>query len=268
MGTYLIIGGSGVMGMAAIKALRATYGKEATIVANWFGKDNQDLEIEGADHTLFGDITNPGCLEQIKSINGGSFDTMFYATALGEVGVPINKASQEQISQSNRLSFDPILHLEEELHVETIVTYSTFYLLRHQICSYGAMGHSKEAIEKWVLIPGKSKRTCIRAGLFHSASSRGIKLLLRKNAKNLEKFQDPLLQSYFKDVPPSQGIKKFEEGIRKEEKDTYGDSNTTADDLYLAHLTLFKTKNPVFVNVCGKKIWLSNEPLLLKDLSD
>ena len=265
MGTYLIIGGSGVMGTAAVRALRTTYGKKATIVANWFGKEDPDYKVEGADHTVFGDITDPGCLKTIQSFNGGRFDTLFYATALGEVGIPIKMATPEQIKQSNRLSFDPIPYLEENLEIGMIVAYSTFYLLKHQLGSYGAMAHSKEAIEKWTLQPGKSRHACIRAGLFHSASSRGIKLLLRKNAKNLEQIKDPLLQSYFKDVPPSEGIKRFEKGISNEEKETYGDSGTTADSLYQAHLTLFKTENPVFVNVCGEKIWLSGEPLLLKD---
>lgn len=265
MGKFLVIGGTGVMGTAAIQAIRATYGKEATIAANWYGKEDPDFKIENADHTLFGDITSPQCLEQIKSINGGNFDAMFYATALGEVGVPIKEATPEQISQSNKLSYDPIPFLENALEIGMIVAYSTFYLLKHQVCSYGAMGHSKEAIEKWVVQPGKSKHACIRAGLFQSPSSRAIKLLLRKNAKHLDKISSPLLRSYFENVPPSQGIQKFEEGIRNEEKEVYGDSPTTSENLYEAHLTLFKTENPVFVNVCGKKVWLSDEPMLLKD---
>jgi hypothetical protein len=126
------------------------------------------------------------------------------------------------------------------------------------------MGHSKETIEKWVLESGSSKHACIRAGLFESASSRGIKLLLRKTSKNLENLKDPLLRSYFENTPSSEGIKKFEEGIFSEEKEAYGDCRTKKDDLYKAHLELFKSKNPVFINVCGKKIWLNDEPLLLE----
>ena len=62
-----------------------------------------------------------------------------------------------------------------------------------------------------------------------------------------------------------EGIKKFEEGIFQEEKEAYGDARTKAENLYEAHLELFQSKNPVFVNVCGKKIWHTEEPLLLKD---
>ncbi len=262
---FLVIGGTGVMGTSAIQAVREHFGNDVIIVANWYGKEIPGLKIEGADHTLFGDINDPACREQIKSHNSGKYDYLFYATALGEVGIPIKDASQEDIERSNRLSFDPIPQLDEELDIGTIVTYSTFYTIRHQLSTYGAMGHSKEAIEKWTLESGPSKRVCIRAGLFESPSSRGIKLLLRKTAKNPENLKDPLLRSYFENNKSSEGIKKFEDGIFSEEQEAYGDCRTKQENLYQAHLELFKAENPVFINVCGKRIWMSEEPLLLKE---
>jgi len=265
MSNFLVIGGSGVMGQAAIKAVRKKFGNEANIIANWFGKEDPDFSIEGANKTIFGDISDPNCVNQILAENQEPFDYMFYATALGEVGVPIAEAQKESIAQSNRLSFDPVPMLEERLDIKTIVTYSTFYVIRHQLATYGAMGYSKEALEKWTLEKGKSHHACIRAGLFESQSSRGIKLLLRKSAKNPEKLKDPLLKSYFAGKSSKEGIKEFEEGIFSEEKEAYGDCRTNAEDLYQSHLALFEANNPVFVNVCGKKIWLSEEPQLLKD---
>ena len=265
MGNFLVIGGSGVMGQAAIKAVRKKFGNNANIIANWYGKTDTNISIDGATKTIFGDISDPNCVNQILAENKDPFDYMFYATALGEVGVPISQAHKESIDQSNRLSFDPILMLEETLNIKIIVTYSTFYVIRHQLATYGAMGFSKEAIEKWTLEPGKSHHTCIRAGLFESQSSRGIKLLLRKSAKNPDKIKDPLLKSYFLGKSSKEGIKEFEEGIFAEEKEAYGDCRTNSEDLYQSHLKLFETKNPLFVNVCGKRIWLSKEPQLLKD---
>ena len=265
MNNFLVIGGTGVMGTAAIKAVRENFGDTANIMANWYGKEEPGFTIEGVNETLFGDINDPQVLEKIKAFNNGQFDTLFYATALGEVGVPISEATPESIALSNKLSFDPILKLESELDVKTIVAYSTFYVIRHQLATYGAMGHSKEAIEKWIVEKGKVRHACIRAGLFESQSSRGIKLLLRKTAKHPENLRDPLLRSYFEGRSSKEGIKMFEEGIFKEEKEAYGDCRTTAEDLYQAHLKLFDTKEPVFINVCGKRIWLSVAPLLLKD---
>ena len=265
MKNFLVIGGTGVMGTAAIQAVRTHFGSDVNIVANWFGKEVDDFTIENIDTTIFGDITDPACVEKLKSAISGSYDYLFYATALGEVGTPIQEATAESIQQSNRISFDPIPKLEADLAPGTLVAYSTFYTIKHQLCTYGAMGHSKEAIEKWTIEPGSSKRACIRAGLFESPSSRGIKLLLRKAAKNPENLKDPLLRGYFDGVPSSQGIKSFEEGIFAEEKEAYGDARTTQADLYQAHLKLFESENPLFVNVCGQKIWLSEDPLLLKD---
>ena len=262
---FLVIGGSGVMGQAAIKAVRTKFGSDATIIANWFGKEEPGYQIEGSSKTIFGDISDPNCVNTILVENKKPFDYMFYATALGEVGIPIVEAQKDSILQSNRISFDPIPMLEDRLNIKTIVTYSTFYVIRHQLATYGAMGYSKEAIEKWTLEPGKSNHACIRAGLFESKSSRGIKLLLRKSAKNPENLKDPLLKSYFSGNSSKEGIKEFEEGIFKEEKEAYGDCRTNAEDLYQSHLTLFETDKPVFVNVCGKKIWLSDEPQLLRD---
>ncbi len=265
MNNFLVIGGTGVMGTAAIKAIREKFGDNANIMANWYGKEEPGFNIEGVNETLFGDINDPQVLEKIKAFNNGQFDTLFYATALGEVGVPIAEATSESIALSNKLSFDPILKLESELDVKTIVAYSTFYVIRHQLATYGAMGHSKEAIEKWTVEKGKVRHACIRAGLFESQSSRGIKLLLRKTAKHPENLRDPLLRSYFEGRSSKEGIKMFEEGIFKEEKEAYGDCRTTAEGLYQAHLELLECKEPVFINVCGKRIWLSVAPLLLKD---
>lgn len=265
MGKFLVIGGTGVMGTAAIQAVRKVYGKDAKIIANWYGKEIPGFKIEDADHTIFGDITDQNCIDAITAIDSDKFDYMFYATALGDVGTPISEATQEQIDKSNTLSYLPILDLEQKLDIDTIVVYSTFYAIRHQLATYGAMGHSKEAIEKWTVEPGKSRHVCIRAGLFESTSSRGIKLLLRKAAKHPENLKDPLLRGYFENVSSKEGIKSFEEGIFQEEKETYGDARTKQENLYDAHLELFKWENPIFVNVCGKKIWPSDEPLLLKN---
>ena len=71
-------------------------------------KADTNISIDGATKTIFGDISDPNCVNQILAENQDPFDYMFYATALGEVGVPISQAKKESIDQSNRLSFDPI----------------------------------------------------------------------------------------------------------------------------------------------------------------
>lgn len=264
MTSCVIVGATGVMGTAAREAFREHFGPDSRIVANWFAKTPSEEPVEGADATVFGDITSEECLAAIEQATGGRFDYLFYATALGAVGFPIKDATPEQIAESNRLSFDPLLTLEQRFDIGTLVAYSTFYLTRHQLGSYGAMGYSKEAIEKWAVAPGKSRHACIRAGLFESFSSRGIKLLLRKSAKNLDTLKDPLVRSYFENVTTSEGVEKFLEGIVREERELFGDSPTRPENLKQAHLALFQREKPVFINVCGSRIWPSEEPQLIE----
>ena len=45
MSNFLVIGGTGVMGTAAIKAVREKFGDTATILANWYGKEEPGFSI-------------------------------------------------------------------------------------------------------------------------------------------------------------------------------------------------------------------------------
>ena len=74
MGNFLVIGGSGVMGQAAIKAVRTKFGSEANIIANWFGKGDTEFTIDGANKTIFGDISDTNCVNKIKTENSLKFN--------------------------------------------------------------------------------------------------------------------------------------------------------------------------------------------------
>ena len=265
----LVIGATGVAGTAAIEAFRQTH-PQSHISAMWFGKPDPELQVSGADLTLFGDITDPSTIDALVSQRGDTFDWVFYATALGDVGFPIEDATAEQIAHSNRLSFDPMPMLVERLNIANIVGYSTFYTLPHQRVTYGAMGYSKECIEKWVVATaeGTTQRWAIRAGAFKSASSQGIKLLVRRRAKELAASDNPLLSELFKDRKSSEAIELLMENVHKEEQQELGDTGTDGESLRLAHLQLLEGPEAPIVNVAGKKIWVSNEPLLIQGSSD
>lgn len=259
----LVVGATGVAGGAGIAAVREVFGYSADITALWFGKEDTGEQVAGADHTLFGDITDPAVCDQVEATVGKSFDWCLYATALGDVGFPVSEATDEQIAASNRLSFDPLSMLEARFEIGAIVAYSTFYNLDHQKITYGAMGHSKAAIENWSLSNGKSRHCCIRAGAFKSASSQGIKLLVRRRAKQLAQAQDPLLRSFFEGVKPSEAVERLETAVFAEEREKFGDSGTDADGLKEAHIHLFKTGTDAFVNVSGQKIWESDDAQII-----
>ena len=46
MDCFLVIGGTGVMGTAAIQAVRQTYGKDAKIISHRYGKETARFEVE------------------------------------------------------------------------------------------------------------------------------------------------------------------------------------------------------------------------------
>lgn len=260
---FLVIGATGVAGQSGIAAIRQCFGSEAEVTGVWYGKPDAELTIEGADKTLFGDVASPEFVDELIAVAGETFDWCLYATAHGEVGFPIDEATEEQIAASNRLSFDPLGLLEQRLEIGTLVAYSTFYSLEHQKITYGAMGHSKAAIEQWAMQSGKSRHLCIRAGAFKSASSQGIKLLVRRRAKQLAESDNELLRRYFKDVKPSEAVENLERAVLDEEREVYGDSGTDATALTAAHLAMFSGTDAPFVNVCGQKIWVSQEPQII-----
>ena len=259
----LVIGATGVAGSAGIAALRERFGDDINITGVWYGRKPDEIEIDGTDRTLFGDITEPGFLDEIATKVSESFDWCLYATALGDVGFPVSEATDEQIRNSNRLSFDPMLVLEERFDITHMVAYSTFYNLDHQRITYGAMGHSKYAIEQWALKSGKSRHICLRAGAFRSASSQGIKLLIRRRAKALAESNDPLLRSFFANIKPSIAVENLETAVFAEEREVYGDTETDVDGIRAAHLAIFDAPETIFMNVCGKRVWSSAEVLPL-----
>jgi len=261
---FLVIGATGVMGTAAIQAVREHYGTEARVVGVWYGRKESAIDVPGVDTLVFADIGAPEAYDAIAAAAGGTaFDWCFFATALGEVGFPVAEATAEQIAAANRLSFDPLQQLESRFEIGTLVGYSTFYDLAHQKITYGAMGHSKHAIETWAVQPGASRRCCIRAGAFRSASSQGIKLLVRRRAKELAKSGDPLLRSFFIDAKPSQAVERLERAVFDEERKCFGDTGTDLVALTAAHRELLGGIDAPFLNVAGKRIWPSQKALPL-----
>ena len=93
---------------------------------------------------------------------------------------------------------------------------------------------------------------CLRAGAFRSASSQGIKLLVRRNAKALAESPDPLLRSFFAGAKPSEAVERLEQAVFDEERAVLGDTGTDLDALVAAHRVLLDAPQGPFVNVAGR----------------
>lgn len=260
MERFLVIGGTGVAGTAAIRAVRQRFGEAAHVTAVWYGRRPEEIAIDGADTVLYGDATAPETWDRVAAASGEAYAGLFYATAMGEVGFPARMATPEQIAASNALSFDPMPRLEERFDLGFILGYSTFFNLAHQQVTYGAMAHSKAAIEQWVAQPGPSRRVCIRAGAFASGSSHAIKLLVRRNAAKLAEIDDPILREYFVGTKPSEAVDRLQEAVFAEERERFGDTHTDETGLVAAHLKVFEEPAARFVCVCGKRVWLDDAP--------
>lgn len=264
MPNLLVIGASGVAGTAAILGAREQFGQDARITGVWYGHGPEDRLPRGLDAAIEADASAPDFVDRVKRQLGDSFDYLFFATAVGDVGFPVDEATPEQVQKACRISFDPLVRLEAELRIGRAVGYSTFYTLPHQRINYGAMGPAKEKLEKWVAEPGtEGRRACIRAGAFTSASSRAIKLMLRRRARQLAESPNPLLRELFENRKPSEAVEELERVVQEEERSNYGDTGTTADDLREAHGVLFRNPSARFVNVCGRRVWISDLPEFL-----
>jgi len=259
----LVVGATGVAGRSAIEALREQFGESVEIVGLWHGDEPDQAARIPIDRGFSCDVADSGAPALVGDRVGRQFDFLFFATARGDVGFPIHEADEAQIAEAERVSFLPIRAFEQQFAIGKIVGYSTFFTLKHQRINYGAMGHSKLRLERWAAEPGKDNRACIRAGAFQSTSSRAIKLLLRRNAKRLAASADPLVRSFFRDMKPSEAVARLEAAVAEEERAVYGDTGTGPDDLRRAHLRLFADPGARFVNVCGRRIWTSSEPLRL-----
>lgn len=271
MTRIVVVGGTGVAGTAAIRASRERFGSDAHVTAVWYARKEEPLDIPGADAVLFGDVSDPGTLERIRAVTGDAIDFLFYATARGDVGFPVSEATPEQVAAANVVSFDPLLTFERAFRCGLLVGYSTFFRLRIQEITYGAMGHAKARIERWV---GESPRhACIRAGAFASESSRAIGLLLGRMARDKGSLADPMVQDFFAGRSTQEGLERLHATARAEEREAFGDSGTGPEGLLEAHRALLRTEfaeavaegrkpdrgSPRFVNVCGMKVWRSAE---------
>lgn len=257
---FLVVGATGVAGTAAIQAIRHHFGPPAELTALWYGPTSDNEGIPGADHSLHVDISSPDAVETIRRASGDVFDFCFFAMARGEVGFPIEQSTPQQVAEACRFSVDPLEALEAGLSVGVLVAYSTFYNLVHQRINYGAMGYAKEKIELWAGDSGRSRHVCIRAGAFQSASSKAIKLMLRRRSREFGPNADPLLRSFFEGRKPSEAVDLLEQAVLEEERQRYGDTGTNLEGLREAHLALFENPEARFVNVCGRKIWISENP--------
>jgi hypothetical protein len=188
----LIVGGSGVAGQCAIRAVR-----EADTRAKIWSTSSREGKVEGADFTLSGIDLNQRSsrspqLKQFKE----PLDYLFYTPAFGSVGAPVAEAKRDEVHQALAFCLDPMVALTEALKPKMTVAYTAYYFKPHLLAFYGALAYVKYATER-LAVDNPQQYKCLRIGSFVSKATRGIGLLLQRMAKSAPHLK-PLMDEYAK----------------------------------------------------------------------
>jgi nucleoside-diphosphate-sugar epimerase len=250
----LIIGGSGVAGQCAMRAIRQ-FNPDARIWAT----SSRDGNVEGADVTLNGiDLNKVESVAQLKQFKE-PLDYLFYTPAFGSVGAPVAEAKREAVLQAMAFCLDPMVALTEALKPKMTVAYTAYYFKPHLLAFYGSLAYVKYATERLAVQHPHQYKT-LRIGSFVSKATRGIGLLLQRMSKTAPHLK-PLMDEYAKS-----GLKFsdfFFKYIGEQEKQNIAGDRpyhmTTEDDIVEAHLHLLKGEEAPIINVLGSQIWTETE---------
>ncbi len=246
----LIVGGSGVAGQCAIRAI-----KKHDPAARIWATSSKDGDVTGATETIRHiDLNQPQAIQQLKNF-GEKLDFLFYTPAFGSVGAPVSAATKDEVRQANAFCLDPMVELTEALKPKMTVAYTAYYFKPHLLAFYGALAYVKYATEK-LAVENPQQYKCLRIGSFVSKATRGIGLLLQRMSKTAPHLK-PLMAEYAKS-----GMKFsdffFDYIARQEKQNIAGDRPyhmTTEDDIVAGHLRLLTGEAAPIINVLGSEIW-------------
>lgn len=246
----LIVGGSGVAGQCAIRAI-----KQHDPAAQIWATSSKEGEVPGATETIRHiDLNQPQAIEQLKDF-GEKLDFLFYTPAFGSVGSPVSAATQAEVRQANAFCLEPMIALTEALKPKMTVAYTAYYFKPHLLAFYGALAYVKYATEK-LAVENPQQYKCLRIGSFVSKATRGIGLLLQRMSKTAPHLK-PLMDEYAKSGMKFSDF--FFDYIAKQEKlNIAGDRPyhmTTEEDIVTGHIRLLRGEAAPIINVLGSEIW-------------
>ncbi|HMV79347.1 MAG TPA: hypothetical protein PL048_12745 [Leptospiraceae bacterium] len=177
MNYYLVIGGSAVSGEQTISAIRSE-DKDAYIIST----SSKEGDVQNADETFRNiDLRSEESISRIsEGLKDRHLKSLIYIPARGMVGKPVQYADKAEYLDSLNFSVIPMLKLTKVLKPGLSVWFSGFMWLKPLMLFYGTMTYTKITMEQITLqFPKQFK--CIRYGMFHSDSVRGISVLVQKS---------------------------------------------------------------------------------------
>ncbi|MFZ5629523.1 MAG: SDR family NAD(P)-dependent oxidoreductase [Spirochaetota bacterium] len=247
----LVVGGSGVAGQCAIRAVRQ-FDAQAEI----WSSSSKAADVPGAHHTVHGvDLSKADGLKPLLALTE-KFDYLFHTPAFGSVGAPVAQATKPEVESALQFCLEPMVALTQKLRPKMTVAYTAYYFKPHLLAFYGALAYVKYATEK-LAVENPQQYKCLRIGSFVSKATRGIGLLLQRMSKTAPHLR-PLMDEY------AQSGMKFSDfffkyiGEQEQMNVSRGGSYhmTTEDDIVAAHLHLLKGESAPIINVLGSDIWI------------
>ena len=177
MNYYLVIGGSAVSGEQTISAIQSE-DKNSYIIST----SSKDADVQNVNETIHNiDLRADESISKIaEHLKDRKLKALIYIPARGMVGKPVQYADKAEYLDSLNFSVIPMLKLTKLLKPGLSVWFSGFMWLKPLMLFYGTMTYTKITMEQITLqFPEQFK--CIRYGMFHSDSVRGISVLVQKS---------------------------------------------------------------------------------------
>ncbi len=188
---YLVVGGAGVAGQAAIAAIRART-PAAEILAT---TSTASREIPGASRVVGGvDLREPDCIDALVSQIDAQIDGLVFTPARGPVGFPVAAASAAQVAEARAFSLAPLVELRRRLDPALTIGFSSFWWLPASLQAYGAMAAVKREMEA-LARDGDGRLRVLRSGVFASHSGKALALAVYQQ---IRRGQQPALAAEWK----------------------------------------------------------------------
>ncbi len=255
----LVIGASGVVGQAAIAAVRQVYSHGAYIVATTTSYKPIPLANEIMIIKLSSEVINDSSWLE-SPLSSGPFDITFFTPAYASgIGKPLNEVTLDEKNEGFNYCVKPLIQLDDAGAFGTLVAFSSFLDLPLVSKVYGAMVYSKKQLEDFCAAD-IFRRQLFRLGAFESKLLRGLaaKILLHWRGR----VQQMCKELFSKNLNPEQ--KKFSQALLEEiieqEKKYFGSTElTTPEKIRNAVAQWLRERTPGFYNLVGDVFWIERK---------
>lgn len=251
----LVIGAAGVVGQAAIEAVRRVYGHKAYIV----GTAKKMKPIPGADRIEIIELTEKNILvgDWLTKLDDYlPFDITFFTPAYASsAGLPANEVTDQDCREAFIYSVKPFQDMANHGDFGILVGFSSFWEMPIIENFYGGLVFAKSQLEEFSL-KDPAKRQIFRFGAMRSNLLRGLAYMIwRRWHKRRNE-----LSNFFKhtklDLQDSLSEPLFSEAIAQEHEFCGSTQPTSKDGIVTCMADWLKTRGQGIRNQVGDVSWI------------